>query len=167
MATSAPDQRAQQSIQREAEKAVKLDRGPFRRISCRAHAFLYRLSGGRIGGRLDSASGQRPILLLTTTGRTSGKARTTPLVYLSDDSSWVVAASNAGRDSDPGWVHNLRADPKATIRVARTTIPVVAEELTPAEAASLWPTLDTMNAQYGEYRKLTTREVPVIRLRRR
>lgn len=154
------------AIEREARKAVKLDRGPFRKLSCRMHARMYRLTGGRIGGQLDSASGVRPILLLETTGRRSGRKRSTPLVYLLDGETWVVAGANAGRDTDPAWVLNLRADPHATITVGRDVIDVVAAELDLAEAQTMWPALNAMNAQYREYQKLTDRTVPVIRFHR-
>ncbi len=161
------DQRDQDAIEREARKSVKLDRGPFRRLSCQMHRRLYRLTGGRVGGKLDSASGVRPILLLETTGAKTGRKRTTPLVYLRDGETWVVAGSNAGRDTDPAWVWNLRADPHATITVGRDVVEVDATELDADEAAAIWPALDAMNAQYREYQKLTERTVPVVRFRRR
>jgi deazaflavin-dependent oxidoreductase (nitroreductase family) len=153
------------AIEKEAARSVRLDRGPFRRLSRRMHVGAYRLTGGRLGGRLDSASGVRPILLLTTTGNRSGKRRTTPIVFLEPgDGTYVVAASNAGRASDPGWINNLRACPEAEIRIGRGVIRVTATELTREEADQLWPALDAMNAQYAEYRKLTERPVPVVRL---
>ena len=161
------DHRDHAAIEREAQKSVKLDRGPFRKLSCRMHRRMYRLTGGRVGGKLDSASGVRPILLLDTTGRKTGRRRSTPLVYLRDGESWVVAGSNAGRDTDPAWVWNLRADPRATITVGREVVDVEATELDQAEAEAMWPALNAMNAQYEEYQKLTERTVPVLRLRRR
>lgn len=161
------DQRDQTAIEREARKAVKLDRGPFRKLSCRMHRRIYRLTGGRVGGRLDSASGVRPILLLETTGRKTHRKRSTPLVYLREGDTWLVAGSNAGRDSDPGWVWNLRADPHAAITIGREVIAVQATELDDAEAEAMWPALDAMNAQYREYQKLTERTVPVVRFGRR
>lgn len=161
------DHRDHAAIEREAEKSVKLDRGPFRKLSCRMHRRMYRLTGGRVGGQLDSASGVRPILLLDTTGRKTGRRRSTPLVYLYDGETWVVAGSNAGRDTDPAWVWNLRADSRATITVGREVVDVEATELDQAEAEAMWPALNAMNAQYEEYQKLTERTVPVLRLRRR
>lgn len=159
-------ERDQAAIEHEARKSVKLDRGPFRKLSCRMHGRIYRLTGGRVGGRLDSASGVRPILLLRTTGCRTGRPRTTPLVYLEEGDTWIAVASNAGRDQDPAWVHNLRAEPSAAIVIGRDTIDVIASELDTAEAAAIQPALDAMNAQYAEYRKLTDRPIPVIRFRR-
>ena len=71
------------------------------------HQVVYRLSGGRIGSQLAGA----PVLLLTTTGRKSGKTRTTPLLYLEEGRNWIVAGSNAGDDRHPVWWLNLKAHP--------------------------------------------------------
>jgi len=45
--------------------------------------FLYRVTGGRVGGSMSGVL----VLLLTTTGRKSGKERTVPLVYIKDGSA--------------------------------------------------------------------------------
>jgi F420H(2)-dependent quinone reductase len=60
--------------------------------------FLYNVSGGRIGGKM----GKVPVLLLTTTGRKTGKKRTLPLVYIMDSSAYVITASAGGADKNPG-----------------------------------------------------------------
>ena len=60
--------------------------------------FLYNVSGGRIGGKM----GKVPVLLLTTTGRKTGKQRTLPLVYIMDGSAYVITASANGADKNPG-----------------------------------------------------------------
>jgi F420H(2)-dependent quinone reductase len=72
------------------------------------HATLYRLTNGRIGGRFIAGS---PILLLTTTGRRTGKQRTRPLAYVRDGDRFVLCASNGGSPRHPGWYHNLRGRP--------------------------------------------------------
>jgi hypothetical protein len=71
------------------------------------HVTLYRLTNGRIGGRFIAGS---PILLLTTTGRKSGKRRTRPLAYVRDDDRYVLCASNGGSPRHPGWYHNPGRD---------------------------------------------------------
>jgi hypothetical protein len=70
------------------------------------HASLYRLTNGRIGGRSIAGS---PILLLTTTGRRTGKRRTRQLAYVRDGDRYVLCASNGGSPTHPGWYHNLSA----------------------------------------------------------
>ena len=69
------------------------------------HNFVFRLTRGRALGQFDL-----PVLLLTTTGRRSGKQRTIPLLYLEEDSTLLVVASMAGAPSNPGWYHNLVAN---------------------------------------------------------
>ncbi len=82
--------------------------------------FFFRLSNGRI---MSSMRGM-PLLILTTIGRKSGKVRETPIMYMRDGKHFVVFASNAGRDSQPGWYVNLRAHPQATIEIPGTRLRV-------------------------------------------
>src|SRR5689334_571117 len=75
--------------------------------------FLYRKSGGRIGGKMRGGD----VLLLTTTGRKTGKQRTVPLIYIMDGSAYVLTASIGGAPKHPGWFFNLRNNPQAVIQV--------------------------------------------------
>ncbi len=158
------DEVAMAVARKRVEKVVSMDRGPFRRISMRMHSRVYRLSGGRIGNKLSDETGERPVLVLTTTGRRSGKRRATPLVYLTDGDALVVVASNAGRDADPAWVLNLRADPDAEVRLRARRQQVRAVELDAEEAGPLWPRLDAMYVGYSIYREMTDRRLAVFRL---
>jgi deazaflavin-dependent oxidoreductase (nitroreductase family) len=81
---------------------------------------LYRLSGGRVGGRV----GRAPVLLLTTTGRKSGERRTAPVVYLADGENVVLINTNAGNAKIPAWSLNLKAKPEAEVEVGRRRYPV-------------------------------------------
>src|SRR3954453_10411965 len=83
---------------------------------------LYRLSGGRLGGKV----GKAPVLLLTTTGRKSGQKRTAPVVYLRDGERMAVINTNAGNAKVPAWSLNLEADPRAEVEVGKRRISVVA-----------------------------------------
>src|SRR5262249_37095425 len=103
----------------------------------RAPPAVYRLSGGRLGGSLSG----RPMLLLTTVGRRSGRERTLPLLYVEDGGRWVVVASNAGDERDPAWWLNLRARPEAAVQAGRERHAVRARRATPEEEARLWPRL--------------------------
>src|SRR5690349_18496129 len=71
---------------------------------------LYRSTHGNVGGRVQGL----PVLLLRTSGRKTGKERMTLLGYFMDGENYIITASNAGRDSYPGWFHNLRAHPQVT-----------------------------------------------------
>jgi deazaflavin-dependent oxidoreductase (nitroreductase family) len=125
------------------------------------HEFWYRLSGGLIGGRV----GGLPILLLTTTGRKSGKKRTMPLVYLQDGDDIVIIASNGGSDRHPAWWLNLKDKPEAEVQVGRDAKSVTAEKATGEERDRLWRQVVEMYKGYDEYRQMTEREIPVVILR--
>jgi deazaflavin-dependent oxidoreductase (nitroreductase family) len=132
-------------------------------LASKANTFWYRLTGGAIGGRF----GRAPILLLTTTGRKSGKPRTTPLLYLEDGADVVIVGSNAGDARHPAWWRNLQHNPDAMIQIRRETRPVRARQATDEEKARLWPKLTAMYPDYDVYTTRTTRVLPVIILGRR
>ena len=88
------------------------------------HCAVLRVSGWRLGGRIS----ELPVVLLTTRGRRSGKARTVPLMFLDED-GYVLVGSNGGAVGDPGWVLNLRARPEATIEGAAGRVAVRAERV--------------------------------------
>jgi deazaflavin-dependent oxidoreductase (nitroreductase family) len=128
------------------------------RIFTGLHAAIYRLSGGRLWNKM----GQAPTLLLTTTGRKSGKERVTPLLYLGDGDNLVIVASMGGAAQNPGWWHNLRDNPEARVQIGKRTLRVRAEQADAAERARLWPRLVAMFPNYAEYQRATSREIPVV-----
>jgi deazaflavin-dependent oxidoreductase (nitroreductase family) len=95
---------------------------------------IYRLSGGRIGGRV----GKAPVLLVTTTGRKSGQQRTSPVVYIRDGENVVIINTNAGHERTPAWSLNLKADPRAEVEIGRKKLPVVARIAEGEEREDLW-----------------------------
>ena len=80
----------------------------------------FRKNEGRVGGGFQGAT----LLLLHTTGRSTGKERLNPLAYLPDDGRWVVFGSKGGALTDPDWVRNLEANPDVVIEVGTETTPV-------------------------------------------
>ena len=130
-------------------------------VVSRIHVALFRLSRGRIGARIGK---ELPVLLLTTTGRKSGKRRTTPLLYVEDGTRYVVVASVGGAPKHPAWYLNLQADPSATLEVQGRTLAVRAETASPEERARLWKALTAMYPTYDAYQAKTTREIPVVTL---
>jgi F420H(2)-dependent quinone reductase len=124
------------------------------------HVFLYGASGGRIGGRFKAA----PVLLLTTTGRKSGKRRTTPLLYGEDGGRYVVVASVGGAPKHPAWYLNLSGNADATIQVGSRKLKVHAETASPDERPRLWALMTQMYPGYNEYQAKTSRKIPVVTL---
>jgi deazaflavin-dependent oxidoreductase (nitroreductase family) len=119
---------------------------------------LYRLSSGRIGGRVGNA----PVLLLTTTGRKSGQARTAPVVYLAGGESLVVIGSNAGHSRAPAWSLNLKANPDAEVEVGRDRRPVRARVAEGEERADLWRRHNEQYSGFDEYAARTDRDIAVF-----
>jgi F420H(2)-dependent quinone reductase len=122
------------------------------------HKLLYRASGGRIGGRIWGL----PILLLTTTGRKSGKARTNPLCFLRRGDDLVVVASNGGMDWFPSWWLNLLQEPRAAVQIGHIRRPVHARKAAPEERARLWAELTATAPGYLRYQQRTRREIPLV-----
>jgi deazaflavin-dependent oxidoreductase (nitroreductase family) len=119
---------------------------------------VYRLSGGRIGGKINQA----PVLLLTTTGRKSGQKRTAPVVYLVDGENLVVIGSNAGHNRTPAWSLNLKANPEAEVEVGRERRKVRARIAEGEERAELWRKHNEQYSGFDEYEARTNRGIAVF-----
>jgi len=130
------------------------------KLVSRVHVALYRASGGRIGGRFKVA----PVLLLTTTGRKTGKRRTTPLLYGEDAGRYVIVASVGGAPKHPSWYLNLSGNPDATIQVGGRKLEVHADTAAADERARLWTLMTRMYPGYDDYQAKTSREIPVVTL---
>jgi deazaflavin-dependent oxidoreductase (nitroreductase family) len=143
-----------------ATRAIRLTY-PLQRAAYRVHDWAFRRSGGRIGRMF----ARRPCLVLTTTGRRSGRPRTVVLVYVADGDRWIVVASNMGSHDAPAWLANLRAAPRATVTIGGSTVPVRAREATDAEHDVLWERVDRANyGQYGRYQAISARRIPLVLL---
>jgi len=123
---------------------------------------LYRLLGGRW---VDRWTGGMPVLLLTTTGRRSGLARTVALGHLQTGRGLLVAGTNGGREPVPGWVWNLRADPTCHVEAGRERYNAAAEFVEDDEYETHWRRLVAEYPIYQTARDILTRPVPLILLR--
>jgi deazaflavin-dependent oxidoreductase (nitroreductase family) len=122
------------------------------------HSRVYRLTGGRVGGRI----GRLPVLLLTTTGRKSGEPRTQPLGYMHAGDGYAVIASKGGAAQHPFWYLNLRANPLAEVTVGRATRRVRARDAQGEERERLWRALADLYPGYDRYAQKTSRQIPVV-----
>lgn len=127
-----------------------------------AHTAVFRASGGVVGRRLV----RNEMAVLTTKGRTSGRAHSVPLLVLRDLDDFVVIASYGGRSAHPDWYRNLEEQPEAVLQVGARRHHVTAETMTGHERAAWWPRIVEAYDGYAEYATRTTREIPVVRLRR-
>ena len=129
----------------------------------RVHPKLYRWTGGRIGGSI----GPMPVLLLTTTGRKTGAARTSALTYLPHGNDFVVIASVLGEPRHPKWWLNLEAKPEAIVEVGRERHAVRARQAEGEERERLWKDVLATMPDYEQYARRTSRRIPVVVLERR
>lgn len=124
----------------------------------RAHARLYRLTGGRVGGRF----GRLEQILLTTTGRRSGEKRTVPLAVTPVGPSVVLVASDGGAPGHPAWYLNLTAHPEVVVQRGRRAMPMLARVAVGTERERLWAAVVENNPGYARYQERTEREIPVV-----
>jgi F420H(2)-dependent quinone reductase len=126
------------------------------------HRWLYRASGGKLGKTFFGS----PVLLLTTTGRKTGRSRTWPLTYLQDKGGcFIVAAAYGGQPKHPAWYLNLRANPYVAIQHGERTQAMIAEVAQGEERSQLWTRLIEAYPAYAEYQRKTKRQIPVVVLR--
>jgi deazaflavin-dependent oxidoreductase (nitroreductase family) len=120
----------------------------------------FRANGGKVGGPFEGGT----LLLLTTTGAKSGQPRLAPLAYLTIDDKTIIIGSKAGADTNPDWVHNLRANPRAHIEVGTDAYDVVARELPSAERDNVYPKVVAQAPGFGDYQAKTSRVIPLFEL---
>jgi len=132
---------------------------PLIRAVSAANTWVYRLSGGRVGGRFLRGA---PVLLLTTIGRKSGRPRTAPLLYLEDGDELVIVASKGGMSQHPVWFLNLEANPDVEVELGSTRRRMRARRASDEEKAKLWPRLVAMYRDYDDYQARTDRNIPVV-----
>ena len=125
------------------------------------HRALYRWSGGRVGGRLRGC----PVLLLTTTGRKTGRARTWPLCYVVAGDGLVLVAAAGGHPRHPAWYLNLRANPRVGVHLGDGIRTMVARTAEGLERARLWERVVRQLPVAAGYQLRTSREIPVVILR--
>lgn len=112
-----------------------------------------------MGGQL---LGGAPILLLTTTGRHSGTAHTTPVGFIDADGRLAVAAANGGSDQHPDWYRNIERDSQVTIEVPGASIPSIAAIATGEERGDLLQRIAESLPGMSDHVSATTREIPVV-----
>ena len=104
-------------------------------------------------------------MLLTTTGRKSGKRRTIPLIYFRDGSDYFLVASNNGSSKHPGWYFNLRSNPAATLEVMDQRVKAEAEILRAEKRQALWQQAVLAGPDYQKYQQQAgEREIPLVLL---
>jgi deazaflavin-dependent oxidoreductase (nitroreductase family) len=118
----------------------------------------FRTNDGKVGGRFEG----KTLLLLHTKGAKSGQERINPTAYVRDGDRYVIIASKGGAPTNPSWYYNILANPLVTIEVGSETFQVLATVAEEPERTRLYNKMVEMMPGFDEYRRKTTREIPVI-----
>ena len=133
------------------------------------HLSRYIATGGADGylwdASLGGGKGLIPTLLLTTTGRKSGKVLTLPLIFGRSGPNYVVVASKGGAPAHPAWYLNLLDNPEVKVQVKAEKLRAYAHTADSAERAELWPMMVDIYGPYAQYQTKTDRQIPVVVLK--
>lgn len=120
----------------------------------------------RAGGEIEGMHREK-LLLLTTTGRHSGKPHTTPMMFHLDGDRLLVIASNIGALTHPDWYQNLVRNPAVIVEVGDETFEAVATPIAGAERDHMWTMLKLAYPFFADHETKTDRVIPVVSLTRR
>ncbi|OCB54664.1 deazaflavin-dependent nitroreductase [Mycobacterium malmoense] len=121
----------------------------------------FRRNGGKVGGQFEGF----PLLLLTSTGARSGAQRVNPVAYFDVDGRIYIVGSAAGRDKNPAWVHNIRANPGVIVEIgSEAPKSATVRELPSEERDSVYRIVVERAPGFGEYQERTDRVIPVFEL---
>ncbi|MGF7234615.1 MAG: nitroreductase family deazaflavin-dependent oxidoreductase [Frankia sp.] len=131
---------------------------PDRTLLGAEHVRRYQETDGEVGYLWNAV----PILLLTTTGRRTGEARTTPLIFGRDGADYLIIASTGGSPRHPAWYLNLTANSQAEIQVRAEHLTVTARTATEQEKPRLWQIMADQWPNYDVYQRRTERVIPLV-----
>ena len=124
----------------------------------------FRANGGDMGAGGERFKGVDGLLLLTSVGAKSGQSRLSPLAYFRIDGKLLIIGSSGGGQKNPGWVHNLRANPRAHIEIGSDAYAVDAREVLGAERDDLYGKVASLAQGFADFQAGTTRILPMFEL---
>ncbi|NUS45083.1 MAG: nitroreductase family deazaflavin-dependent oxidoreductase [Mycobacteriaceae bacterium] len=124
----------------------------------REHAEKIMAAGGEKAMELQG----KPVILLTTRGRKTGKLRKIPLMRVEHDGEYAVVASLGGAPQHPVWYHNIVADPHVELQDGTVTKDYTAREVHGDEKAAWWARAAEVWPDYDNYQQKTDRRIPVF-----
>ena len=126
------------------------------------HVATYRETGGDRGHDWRGTT----TLLLTTTGRKSGRERTTPLIYQPYGDDYLIVASKGGAPEPPEWYLNLVEEPEVGVQIRDDVFRARARTATPDEKPDMWQAMTATWPAYDDYQHKTDRDIPIVVLER-
>lgn len=118
----------------------------------------FRANQGKVGGRFEG----KPLLLLHSKGAKSGQERVNPTAYIKDNENLVIIASKGGAPTNPDWYYNLVTNPLVTVEVGTDKLQAHARIAREPERTRLYNKMVEIMPGFDDYRKRTTRQIPVF-----
>ena len=118
----------------------------------------FRQNQGVVGGVFEG----KPLLILEHTGAKTGAVRHSPLMYQPVDGSYAIFASKAGADTNPDWLHNVRANPDVRVELGAEVVDVRARVADGEERDRIWSRQKAEYPQFADYEASTDRLIPVV-----
>jgi len=131
---------------------------PILKLFAALNASVYRMTGGRIMGKM----GASDICVVRMQGARSGRWRDVPLMYVPNGDGVILVASLGGAPKNPMWYYNLVAHPDIEVQVKENTLRLRARLASSEEKAQVWPRCVAAYPSYETYQKRTTRDIPVF-----
>jgi deazaflavin-dependent oxidoreductase (nitroreductase family) len=128
------------------------------------HVQRYQATGGAEGYQWTNGT---TILLLTTTGRKSGKSFIHPLIYRDFGDDYLLVASKGGSPVAPDWYLNLQSDPEVGVQIKDDIFTAHARTANAEEKPAMWEHMLEVWPDYAKYQTKTDREIPIVVLERR
>jgi len=122
----------------------------------------FRANEGRVGGPFEG----KDLLLLHTLGAKSQQERINPVACIKDGERFAVIASKGGAPTNPDWYYNVVANPQVTVEVGTEKFQAKATVAEEPERSRLYEKMVEVMPGFDEYRRKTTRVIPVIVLTR-
>ena len=122
------------------------------------HILLFRTTNGMLLGSLAGL----PSLLLTTTGRLTGKSRTSALIYLEWENKYLIVASFGGNPKPPAWLLNIKENENVTVHIPGMKLNAKARVADRKIRDVVWPKLLNFYPSFGKYEELSGRTIPVV-----
>lgn len=137
--------------------AAKFIRGM--KFYSRLNTWVYKLSFGKL---MNTAMGGYEICIVQLLGKKSGRKIEIPLIHVPYENKKILVGSQAGLDSNPGWVYSVRANPEVSIIARGKKQKYLARQVSDDEKRELWPHMLSIYPAYDEYQARTDRNIPVF-----
>jgi len=105
-----------------------------------------------------------PVVIITTTGKTSGRLRKTPVMRVEHEGCYAAVASMGGAPTHPSWYHNMKASSLVELQDGAMRRDYSARELDGEERETWWARAVEAFPGYADYQTATSRKIPVILL---